>query len=160
MVLLDELIADAIRSSGPRLKQYGVKGMRWGVRKKSSVPSVSSPEPVKLKIEPGKRIKTAGGRGHAPSSDAKQAAAYKQLAKGSSVDALSNKQLQALIARVNLEQQYSKMNIQQKSAGRKFLEGLVKREADSAMKGKPGPLGAVVLSVFGEASGTGGKHRK
>lgn len=78
------------------LAHYGVKGMKWGKRKKSS-------------SEPS-------------SDDASKAADLKVRAKKSGTSVLTNQELQTLVTRMNLEQQYSRLNPQTKSAGRKFLE--------------------------------------
>lgn len=66
------------------LAHYGVKGMRWGVRRKSSSPS--------------------------DSDDAKRAAASKARIKRGNTGPLSNKELQDLVTRMNLEQQYSRLS--------------------------------------------------
>ena len=92
------------------LEHFGVKGMHWGVRKDVSV-----------KATPGKYVKTSGGTKQTASEDAIAAATYRQKAKKSTTDSLSNKELQSLVTRMNLEQQYSdlsakspRMNIAQK----------------------------------------------
>ena len=66
------------------LAHYGVKGMKWGVRRKRS-PS----EPVH---GDAKRTKRVVGR-----------------ARNSGTDAISNRDLQAAITRMNLEQQYNRL---------------------------------------------------
>jgi len=63
------------------LEHFGVKGMHWGVRR-SRLPS---------------------------SSDAARVNSSKKIAKKSGTDALSTKDLQELVTRMNLEQQYSRM---------------------------------------------------
>lgn len=68
--------------------QYGVPGMKWG-RRKDRTP--------------------APGSGKSASSDATRAAKAKQIAKRSGVKALSNEELQALVTRMNLEQQLGKL---------------------------------------------------
>lgn len=112
------------------LAHYGVKGMRWGVRGKRSTATT----PVAVTTRPGKRVKTAGGKGQPASDDAVKAAIVKQKAKKSSTDALSNQELQSLVSRLNLEQQYSRLTPQTKSkAALKFvgeiLLGVGKQEA-------------------------------
>jgi predicted RNA-binding protein Jag len=67
------------------LAHYGIKGMRWGVRREGK-----SSGPV--------------------SSDAQAAKESKQIIKKSGTAALSNKELQHVITRMNLEQQYSNLN--------------------------------------------------
>ena len=112
------------------IKHYGVKGMRWGIRKRSggsSSSDTSSPsEPksvgkaVKVEIGPGKRIKTTGGQKQLPSADAINAAVAKQKAKKSGVKSLTNKEMQDLIGRMNLEQSYSKLAKKEREANRSF----------------------------------------
>jgi hypothetical protein len=89
------------------LEHHGIKGMRWGVRKSRSAPS--GPTDVIVRERPGKKVKTSGGQYHPPSEDAKRVAVAKRKARKSSTDSLSTKDLQELVNRMNLEQQYSKL---------------------------------------------------
>jgi hypothetical protein len=89
------------------ISHFGVKGMRWGRRSADTGSSDISSTDVKIKTAPG-RIEVAGGKGRMPSQDAIDAVKYRQIAKASSSHALSNKELRALVDRMNLEQQYSK----------------------------------------------------
>jgi len=63
------------------MEHFGVKGMHWGVSK-------SGPT----------------------SSDAQNAKGHRAVVKKSGTQALSNKDLQELVTRMNLEQQYSKLS--------------------------------------------------
>lgn len=87
--------------------QYGVKGQKWGVRRSREE------------------------RAAAKTPDAKAADAAKDKAKKLGTSSLSNKELQALTTRMNLEQQYSRLSTQgkQKSAGQKFIENQLKQMA-------------------------------
>lgn len=80
--------------------------MRWGKRKArieiSSEPASTTPKPP-------------------ASTDAKAASEYKAKVKSGGVDALSTKELQTLVLRQNLEQQYDKLNPAPISAGQKFM---------------------------------------
>jgi 2'-5' RNA ligase len=67
------------------LAHFGVKGMRWGVRKDRS------------------------GGGHGGSDDHNNATAARAKAKKGGVKSLSNKELQDMITRMNLEQQYVRL---------------------------------------------------
>ena len=98
-----------IRGVDDVLSHYGKKGMKWGVVTNKIKPDRSVPKDVVLKETPGKLVKTAGGQFHPASEDARVAAAGRQMIKKSSIDVLSNKELQAVVTRMNLEQQYSNL---------------------------------------------------
>lgn len=93
------------------LAHYGVKGMRWGKRKggNSSSSNNSPKSPV--------------------SDDAADAKKHSIKAKTSGTDALSNKELQAVVTRMNLEQQYSKLNTKTTNHGKDMVKKLL---ADNA----------------------------
>lgn len=103
------------------LAHFGVKGMRWGVRKNNSS---KGPSDVEVKIRPGRKVVTKGGSGHPPSEDAKRVAISRQKARKSSTDALSTKELQDLVTRMNLESQYAKYAPNSSAAvkGKKFFK--------------------------------------
>lgn len=120
------------------LQHYGVKGMKWGVRKKEVVKTA-----VTVNETPGKRVTATGGTGQRASADARAAAKSRQKARASTVDALSNKELKALNERMNLEQNYrqlvSKDAESRKSKGRRMAEqifsdvtGIGRRQANQA----------------------------
>lgn len=77
------------------LKHYGVKGMRWGVRRSQA------------------QLDSASGR--TVSADAKIADAAQAKVNAGGTRALSNHELQGLINRMNLERQYSSMQVQRQS---------------------------------------------
>ena len=78
------------------LSHYGVKGMHWGVRRSESGGGGSSPAP---KAAPKPRM----------SEDAKTVEkAFGKIDRGGT-DALSNHELQGVVTRLNLEQQYSRL---------------------------------------------------
>jgi hypothetical protein len=79
--------------------------MQWGVRRKN--PSASTA--VEVATPPGRGVQTRGGAGNRASEDAVRAAVYKQRARKSTVSSLSNKELQDLVTRLNLEQQYDRL---------------------------------------------------
>jgi hypothetical protein len=117
---ITELGAQAVTE----LFHYGVKGMKWGVRRDRSGRD-SGPEDVTIKTTPGKKVQTRGGRRQEVSEDAVKTAISKQKAKSSTTDALSTKELQELVTRMNLEQQYSRLSEGQQSAGKKFVSNLL-----------------------------------
>lgn len=93
------------------LAHYGVKGMRWGRRKggDSSSESAAPKGPV--------------------SSDAANAKKHGAKAKTSGTDALSNKELQDVVTRMNLEQQYSKLNSQTVAKGQSATKKILSDNA-------------------------------
>lgn len=74
------------------LEHYGIKGMRWGVRRTEE----------QLARARGRRVKET-------SEDAKGAKESLKKARKQGTQALSNKELQALNQRLNLEQQYARL---------------------------------------------------
>lgn len=101
------------------LAHYGVPGMKWGVRKNRTAQKVT------VQTTPGRKVKTSGGQNQKPTQDAITAAKLKQKAKKSTTDALTNKELQAAVTRMNLEQQYRRLSAPQKSKGKQFLDKLL-----------------------------------
>ena len=107
------------------LAHYGVKGMKWGVRKSESG---SSPVPVTAtQKKPGKFVTTKGGEKHPAHEDAVKAVVARQKAKGSTTDALSNAELQAAVTRMNLEAQFKRLDQEndRRSKGKRFIAGLL-----------------------------------
>lgn len=96
------------------LAHYGVKGMKWGVRRK----------------------RTPGEPAH---GDAKRAKRVVGRARNSGTDAISNKDLQAAITRMNLEQQYNRLRPKTNSEKAKAwvaetLLGIGKEQANRVAK--------------------------
>lgn len=117
------------------LEHFGVKGMRWGVRRDSA----GSAQAVTTKVTPGKKVSATGGSGLHPSDDAIRVAGLKQKAKKSSTDALTTKEMQDLVQRMNLESQYSKL--QHSSSGKKFVKKLMSKDGQKKMKAVASGLG-------------------
>lgn len=105
------------------LGHFGVKGMHWGVRR--SEMNTGAATPVSVKARPGKLVKTGGGKNHPAHEDALRVAESRQKARKSTTDALSNRELQDLVSRMNLEQQYSTLIAKNPRAGadvQKFIK--------------------------------------
>lgn len=93
------------------LAHYGIKGMRWGVRKSEH--------------EGGTRAKRTAVPVSADKQRANEAAA--RVGKKGDTSALSNQELQQLVQRMNLEQQYSRLSSQpgRLEAGNKKVKQLL-----------------------------------
>lgn len=88
------------------LAHFGIRGMKWGVRRSRGADG------------------TVGGEhGNSTSNDAERAKEYHQRAKTSGLHTLSNQELQHLISRMNLEQQYSKLEAPTSTGGDKIRKG-------------------------------------
>lgn len=122
------------------LEHYGVKGMRWGIRKRDT-----SPQSVTLRQKPGKRVKAKGGKFQPAHEDAVRVAALKQRSRKSTSDSLSTKELQDLVQRMNLEQQLERLDPNQGNIGKALAKTLV--------NGQTGKLAVSGLSAAAEATG-------
>ena len=99
------------------LEHYGVKGMRWGVRKDRSTP-VTTEAVINRGLSRKTKVKAKGGQGQDASSDAIKAAIQKQKLKKSGTAALSNQELRELQTRLQLEQSVKQLAA---PAGKKFV---------------------------------------
>lgn len=128
------------KSDDDVLVHYGVPGMKWGVRRNlAERKAAAGSSTVTTKTTPKGGIKTVGGKGVPVSDDAKKAAVSKQIARKSTTNALSNQELQALVTRMNLEQQYSRLKAGDPTAdrGQKFMDTLTGKKLDKGTKINP-----------------------
>lgn len=118
------------------IAHYGKKGMKWGVTtvdKASSVTRTQNTPPKKgakdvtvSQKKAGRFVKSKGGERHAATDEAVKAQAARQKAKKSTTDSLSNDELKAAVERMNLEQQFNKLErkTERQSLGQLFAEAL------------------------------------
>ena len=114
------------------IRHYGVRGMKWGVRKDIG----AGARDVRLKtghtVTGKTKVKTKGGQLAEVSDDAIKKAVTRQKMKRSGVDALSNKELQDLATRMNLEQQVRSLGAKApKTTGQKAVEKVLEDPAKS-----------------------------
>lgn len=102
------------------LSHYGVKGMRWGVRRKATV----GPQEVIVR-DTRRRVKTSGGEGHPATREAVRARTIGQVGRKSGLKALTDQELQAYAKRIQLEQNVKRLQYADAPATRKFVLSLL-----------------------------------
>jgi hypothetical protein len=111
------------------LTHHGVKGMKWGVRRKATV----SAQEVVVR-DTRKRIKTSGGAGHPASADAIRARTEGQIAKKSGYKALSDKQLQDYNRRLQLEQSAKRLHYADSNPAKRFVLSVLGQSGKTAVQ--------------------------
>lgn len=153
-IVHDQLTPDDMRCA---LMHYGVKGMKWGVRRanrkaekaetkaaikeaKSDAKASRKAADVQSKISKAVRKDAKKDRGEVgvkskvvgpkKTEEAKVAADSRKRSSKHGTDVLSNKELQDMVTRMNLEQQYqnlmdNKKSQSARSAGTKYIGGML-----------------------------------
>jgi hypothetical protein len=107
------------REKVEELLHYGVRGMRWGVRRSRT------PTGVTVSQKGRKRLKAVGGENQPASSDAVTTKGLGQRAKKSGYQSLTNDELKAYTNRLNLEANAKRLDYQNKPAAQRFITGLL-----------------------------------
>ncbi len=117
------------------LEHYGKKGMKWGQRREARKAKAAAATAVKnapkdvtinTQLKRNKyKTKAEGGQKQPVADDAVKAYTSRQKLKKSGVDSLSNKELQELSTRMNLEVQVNRLDKETQSSGKKFVSKLV-----------------------------------
>ena len=111
------------------LAHFGVKGMRWGVRKRSA----PSGQPIRVEIKPGKKIKVTGGKNQPPSEDFIRTSVTKQKIKKSGKDSVDSKELQELINRMTLESNYAKLSKKEREQNKGIIQKFIEKQVQKIL---------------------------
>lgn len=111
--------AEAGSAAVGEILHYGVKGMRWRVRRGKGTPTAVTV------ADKGKKLKTSGGKNLPAHEDAVRARTAQQKAKASGVKVLSNQELQELQNRLNLEQNVKRLNAAEQTGAKAFVRALL-----------------------------------
>jgi hypothetical protein len=109
---------------GEFLAHYGVLGMKWGVRRRHPSSSPGSTRPPSSVAGPHNHPSLTAPRPHV-SPEAGRAAELHSLARRHGSHNLSNEELKALVARMNLEDQYGRLDQKKVSTGKKIALGVL-----------------------------------
>ncbi len=123
-VYMDLAMNDTAKTGLDFLEHYGVKGMRWGLRKAQGADELVTTTHTRAGLSGKTRVKAKGGAGHDAHPDAIKVAAKKQKLKKSGPASLSDQELRDIITRTQLEGQ-AKLAVQGKGAA------FIKRQASS-----------------------------
>lgn len=156
-----ELAQSDIAAVDDFLEHYGVKGMQWGVRRTGSVSKTTAKTgklarkstDVTVRQKPGNFATATGGKRRVADPDAVKTIAARQLAKGSTTDSLSTKQLQAAVKRMQVEQQFHELSKKsdRRNRGRRMVASLLgdKKNQQVLVKG-----GSTMAKRVAKAMGT------
>lgn len=154
------------------LAHYGVKGMKWGVRRERDLSSgggkqtraerraarkAESMKPTEVETyqkKPGQFVKARGGANQAASADAIKTQTSRQKALASTTDSLSNKELQELVQRMNLEVQYQNLSrqVDRRSAGQQLASSILDLSVSTISGGSVNVSDALATSLVNKAS--------
>lgn len=107
------------------LMHFGVKGMRWGVRKdRSSKGSKGKKKKTKFKVSIRSPITREPAQSK-PSASKEESKPAVVISRPKTVSEMSDEELSRFIRRVQLEKQYAQLTAPQKSKGKQFVEDVL-----------------------------------
>lgn len=120
------------------LKHWGIKGMKWGVRRYQNKDGSLTPA--------GKRRYSDGSTSSSSTSKSSQTS---QQPKKKTVSEMSDQELRDAVNRLRLEQDYAKLNPEKVSRGKKFVDNLLDETLSGVARGA-GSASAIAVTSLGK----------
>jgi hypothetical protein len=122
-------MAQTVDRGAEFLEHFGVKGMRWGVRREGAVTTQTHLDTGLLRRRT--QVRAKGGQAQPAHADAVVAAVQKQKLKKSGTDALSTQELRELANRLQVEKQ---VEILTSSKGKQFVNQQLETESKNLLR--------------------------
>lgn len=123
------------------LKHWGIKGMKWGVRRYQNKDGSLTPA--------GKKRYSDGSTSSSSTSKSSQTS---QQPKKKTVSEMSDQELRDAVNRLRLEQDYTKLNPEKVSRGKKFVDNLLDETLSGVARGA-GSASAIAVTSLGKILG-------
>ena len=123
------------------LKHWGIKGMKWGVRRYQNKDGSLTPA--------GKKRYSDGSTSSSSTSKSSQTS---QQPKKKTVSEMSDQELRDTFNRLRLEQDYAKLNPEKVSRGKKFVDNLLDETLSGVARGA-GSASAIAVTSLGKILG-------
>lgn len=123
------------------LKHWGIKGMKWGVRRYQNKDGSLTPVGKKRYFD-----------GSTSSSSTSKSSQTSQQPKKKTVSEMSDQELRDAVNRLRLEQDYTKLNPEKVSRGKKFVDNLLDETLSGVARGA-GSASAIAVTSLGKILG-------
>lgn len=118
------------------LKHWGIKGMKWGVRRYQNKDGSLTPA--------GKKRYSDGSTSSSSTSKFSQTS---QQPKKKTVSEMSDQEIRDAVNRLRLEQDYAKLNPEKVSRGKKFVDNLLDETLSGVARGAGSAFAIAVTSL-------------